>query len=174
MTAGALTLQMREYIAECVGILEGHIDACYEMAQNLVDVWHQHEKQRKLCESLKEELRAKVTAEDIAYSAVKLSDGATSEDYMMCLNQIREICKSKTQLEIRLSMAENICQLRKRALEDNQRMLNDMHHEIEKLVKDLQQLGSRKYMFTVDMVELFDDCTKCAIETSPLKVISSI
>lgn len=172
---GALSLQMRNYLAQCVGALDGQIEACYDVAKILVKAWHAHEDQRKLCSELKSSLRDSQTAEDIAFSASKLIEevGTSSDAYIPCLYQIRDTCRAKTVLEIKYSVVESKTVLLKRELEDHQRLLNDMHMEISKLVKDIKQIGG-KYTISMDIARVFTESDICIKETSPLQIIKSL
>ena len=147
---------MRQYVAQCIGILEGYIAACFEMAPLLTNAWLENDTQRRVAESLKNELRMKTAAEDAAFDEVAAED------------VIRAAALSKTIVEIRYTVACNTAQLCKRALEDYQRIMNDTHLEMKKLLADVKQIaGDHGAHLTIKMND-------CIHETSPLQIIAKL
>ena len=170
---GALTLKMRQYVTQCVGILEGYIDACYEVAPMLKSAWLEHDAQRRISEDLRGKLRDCTNAEDIAYSAASSATDVDGQPVSQpeLLNQIRTTSQKTIIVETRFNIATSLTLNCKRALEDYQRVLNDMHIEIKKLIADIRQLGT-KYSYDI---EAFAKMTEtCILTTSPLQIISSI
>ena len=166
---------MREYTAECVGILEGHIDACDEIATLLKDAWIKHESQKRLTDNVKDRMRSKYRDEDDAYSAAKLTGTLSSPDEVVeCLNQIRDVCREKSRIEIRYNLSDQTTQLSKRALENYQRTLNDLHHEMHKMMKDITQLKQARYGLSADIQQICESARACINRTSPLQIISGL
>jgi len=171
---GALSIKLRQYVAQCTGILEGSIVACYEVVPFLKHAWVEHDTQRRVVEDIKTELRNKTTAEDIAFAAAELGEAAVCGGDMgtTIVEQIREASQTKTIVEVRCNMACNTAALCKRALEDYQRTLNDLHLDIKKLVADIRQLGNGKYV--KNLAELIAKSEECIKSTSPLQIIAGL
>lgn len=168
----ALTMEIQFYVAECIGVLEGYIKLCYKFAEALANAWKEHDKQQRLYAIVKEELRTKTTACDLAFSAAKLSN-PDCESYTMCLEQIRITNSAKVCADIDRMIADNTLMLHKRTLEICQRVLNDAHRDMGRLTKEIKVLYQNiKYVPLVDVNKLLAECETCLINTSPLKIIS--
>jgi len=171
---GVLSIKLRQYVAQCMGILDGSIIACYEVVPLLKHAWLEHDTQRRVVEDIKSEMRSKTTVEDIAFAAAELGEvaDASAIPYSAIVEQIREASQMKTIVEVRYNMACNTAALCKRALEDYQRTLNDLHQDIQKLVADIRQLGNGKYV--ENLAELVAKSEECIKSTSPLQIIAGL